>query len=272
LEADLIETDIENKNKIMKRKIKSLIGFTIGCTDGEIGKVTELYFDDKTWTIRYLIVETGSWLFGRKILLSTEALLKPDWVNQIFPVNLTMEQIKDSPEIDTDKPVSRQHEMELYNYYPWTNYWGSGLWSGGMESSGLIVAPPLPLQKEVHTSLNPADQEEDKDLHLRSTDTITGYHIKATDGEIGDVEDFIVNDHTWKIDFIEVDTGNWFPGKKVLISPKWINQINWETSSVTVNASVKQVKNSPEYVSSKDLVDSYEANLQNYYGRFLNHN
>lgn len=114
----------------MKRNIKSLIGFTIGATDGEIGKVTEFYFDDETWTIRYLIVETGSWLFGRKVLISPIALLTPDWENKIFPINLTKEQIKNSPDIDTERPVSRQQELDMYAHYPWGTYWGSGFYAG----------------------------------------------------------------------------------------------------------------------------------------------
>ena len=255
----------------MKRNINSLLGYSISAVDGTIGKVKEFYFDDKTWTIRYLIVETGSWLFGRKVLLAPEAFLTPDWEHQLFPVSLTMEQIKSSPDIDTDKPVSRQQELELYNYYPWSGYWGGGLWAGGMGTSGMMAPATLPLEQAIENEESAAGKEMPEDQHLRSTDNVTGYHIKATDGEIGDVEDFIIDDNTWKIDFMEVDTGHWFPGKKVLISPKWIRQINWETSSVIVNATEEEVKNSPEYVPSQKLTDSYEANLQNYYGRFIKH-
>ncbi len=251
----------------MKRNLKSLTGFTIGGIDGEVGKVKEFYFDDETWTIRYLVVETGSWLFGRKILLSPDALLTPDWENQIFPVVLTMEQIKGSPEIDTDKPVSRQHEIELYGYYPWGAYYWRG--GGGLGIAGMGMSYPLAMNHAVKEDDVSVDDKSDDDSHLRSIDTVTGYNIKATDGEIGDVEDFIINTNTWAIDFMEVDTGNWFPGKKVLISPKWIKEINWENSSVIVNASEEQVKNSPEYVPGKELSDSYEAGLVNYYGRFI---
>jgi uncharacterized protein YrrD len=246
----------------MKRKIKSLIGYTIQATDGEIGKVKEFYFDDITWTIRYLIVETGNWLFGKKILLSPQALLTPDWEKHTFAVNLTMAKIKDSPEIDTDKPISRQREIDLYGYYPWGNYyWGNGIGIGSMGMSHASIDQAA--RKEADKSV--ADKS-DKDTHLRSTDEVIGYNIKATDGEIGDVEDFITNDKTWAIDFMEVDIGNWFPGKKVLVSPKWIKEINWETSLVIVNTSEDQVKNSPEYVPSHALSDSYEADLHKYYG------
>ncbi len=204
----------------MKHRLDSLIGFTIGGTDGEIGKVKEIYFDDKSWIIRYIIIETGSWLSGRKVLLSPKAVVSTEWNQELFKVNLTMEQIKNSPNIDIDKPVSRQHERDLYAYYPWGGYY----WGGGM---GLGLSYPIGMnlatQNENEVSV---EETSDDDPHLRSTDKVTGYKIKATDGEIGDVEDFIINEGNWNIDFMVVDTGNWFPGKKVLIAPKMIKEIN----------------------------------------------
>ena len=249
----------------MKRRLESLNGFTIGGTDGEIGKVKEFYFDDDSWTVRYIIVETGSWLFGRKVLLSPHAVTKTDWEEKVFMVNLTMEQIKNSPNIDTDKPVSRQHERALYGYYPWGGYY----WGGGM-GMGMGMLYPIAMNHPIQNEANGfVDNTSDDDPRLRSTDKVTGYNIKATDGEIGDVEDFIINDSNWRIDFLLVDTGNWFPDKKVLIAPKMIKEINWETSTVIVNATEDKVKNSPEYQPSEELSESYEANLQNYYGRFI---
>ncbi|TDE18100.1 PRC-barrel domain containing protein [Dyadobacter psychrotolerans] len=250
----------------MKRSIKSLVGFTMGAIDGEIGKVKEFYFDDNAWTIRYLIIETGSWLFGRKVLISPQAVLTSDWENKVFLVNLTKEQIKNSPEIDTEKPVSRQQEIELYAHYPWTGYWGGGIWAGGMGTSGMMMSPSLPLETAVHEKLH---SEEAINPHLRSTDHVTGYNIKAIDGEVGDVEDFVIDEGTWKLAFMVVDTGNWFPGKKVLISPNWIKDIQWDTSDVMVNASVKQIKDSPEYDANTYLSDGYETNLHTYYGGFI---
>ncbi len=253
----------------MKRRIGNLNGFTIGGTDGEIGQVKEFYFDDETWIIRYLIVETGSWLFSRKVLLSPQVVIKTDWEQKLFSVNFTMDQIKNSPLIDTDKPISRQHEKDLYAYYPWGGYyWGSI----GLSGMGMGMSYPLAMNHAAQKKEDIAvEDKSDEHYHLRSTEKVTGYNIKATDGEIGDLEDFIINDNTWAIDFIEIDTGNWFPGKKVLLSPKLITEISWENSTVVVNASEDQVKNSPEYVPSQEVSDSYEANLQNYYGRFITH-
>lgn len=246
----------------MKHRIDRLIGFAIGGTDGEIGKVKEFYFDDESWTIRYIIVETGSWLSGRKVLLSPHSVTKTNWEEKVLHVNLTTEQVKNSPDIDTDKPVSRQHEMDLYGYYPWGGYY----WGGDMGMGMQPVAMPPTVQKEHNP---PSDHTSNDDPHLRSTKHVTGYQIKATDGEIGEVEDFIFNESNWKIELILVDTGNWFPGKKVLISPRMIKEINWENASLTINAPEAWVKNSPEYHPNEELSESYEANLQNYYGQFI---
>lgn len=255
----------------MRHNIKSITGFTISASDGELGKVKDFYFDDQSLTIRYLIVETGSWLVGRKVLISPRAVIKLDWEGSTFVSNLTMEQVKSSPDIDTDKPVSRQHEMELYKHYPWGDYYGGVLWGGSMGVTGMML-PSHPgfeggEQKEPGTPENAPNA----DPHLRSTDEVTGYSIKSSDGKIGDLQDFILDDSTWKIDFLVVDTGNWLPGRKVVISPKWIKEIRWETSEIIVNATTEQVKNSPEYEAGKHIDDEYEANLTNYYGRFITH-
>ncbi len=245
----------------MKRSVKSLVGYSIGASNGELGKVKEFFFDDKTWTIRYLIVETGTWLNGRKVLISPEAVLMPDWENEIFPVNLTEEQVKNSPEIDTEKPVSRQQELELYEYYPWTNYWGD-------VSTG--IGMPAPMYPIMHSGEDIRDDKKSEgDPHLRSTKNVTGYSVNATDGDIGNVEDFLIDDINWKLDFVIIDTGKWLPGKKVLISPKWIKEIKWDTSTVIVNASVENVKNSPEYDPKNPLSEDYESELNNYYGGII---
>ncbi|MEO6869201.1 MAG: PRC-barrel domain-containing protein [Ginsengibacter sp.] len=254
----------------MKRSINSLIGYSIGATDGEIGKVKEFYFDDLTWTVRYLVVETGNWFNERKVLLSPQALLTPDWENKVIPINLTKEKIKNSPDIDTEKPVSRQQEIEMYEYYPWASYWRGGMWGSGMGLSEMVTETPLPPTGEELREKIADNKEADGDSHLRSTFIVSGYKILASDGKIGDVEDFIVDDTSWKIDYLVVDTGHWFPGKKVLILPKLVRNIEWNNSEVLLNLSERDVKNSPEYKPDEAISESYRANLQNYYGKFVN--
>jgi hypothetical protein len=212
--------------------------------------------------VRYLIVDTGNWLSGRVVLISTEAIVNADWENKTFSVNLTKEQIKNSPDINTDLPVSRQQEIQLLKYYPWVQYWGGGD-SGEMAVSPGPLAMGLP---RTNFSEEKTKQEQNDDKHLRSTDNVTDYNIKATDGAIGDVEDFILDDTKWKIDFLIVDTGNWLPGKKVLISPKLINEIDWEYSNVSVETSVVFIKSSPEYDPTQLINVIDHDNLHQHYG------
>lgn len=250
----------------MKRSIKSLIGYTMKETDGEIGKVDEFYFDDQSWTIRYLIVKTGNWLSDRKVLISPNALLQPDWEHEEFPVNLTRSQIENSPDIDTDKPVSRQQEEQLSNYYPWGGYWGNA-----PDEHGAGIFGMMPSELYESESVQPKNKEyaanENNDQHLRSTRQVTGYSIQSTDGKIGEVVDYIVDDANWKIKFLVVDTGSWLNSNKVLLSTQWIREVNWENSEVVVDVSAEAVKNSPEFDASQPVNEVYEHKLYNYYGR-----
>ncbi|MEO7313289.1 MAG: PRC-barrel domain-containing protein [Chitinophagaceae bacterium] len=226
----------------MQCNIKSLIGYVLGAKDGEIGKVTEFYFDDNDGTVRYLIVKTGSWLFGRNVLVSPQAVQSIDYEKKEFIVNLTKEQVKDSPDIDTDKPVSRQQEIDLYGHYAWQRYGGNGFYAGSVWS-----VLPAEIELNTATTINEdgTEKEMDYDLHLRSTSTLHGYHIEAIDGEFGYISDFVVDCETWKILYLVVDTHHLFGGKKVMITVDHIKEINWEHSKVVLNIPIDIVKRSP---------------------------
>jgi uncharacterized protein YrrD len=212
-------TGSDAEGSTMKRRVNRLVSYAVHAKDGNIGKVREFYFDDHRWTIRYMVVDTGRWLHGRQVLIPTAALEKPDCKSRMFPVKLTRQQVKDSPDIDTDKPISHQHEAELRDYYESVFYWALGLES--------YAAPEKPT-----------------DPHLRSTRQVTGYHILATDGEIGHVEDFIIEDDTWDIRCIVVNARHWLRGKEMLINPEWIKQVSWEKSTVFVDLSQESVRSS----------------------------
>jgi len=248
----------------MQRNVKSLIGFTMGATDGEIGKVVEFYFDDETWTIRYLIVKTGSWLTGRKVLISPTALKEPDWNNRTFPVNLTTDQVKHSPDIDTEMPVSRQHELALYEHYSWpySARIGTGFY-GAMGMLGMVESR-IPFEESI-AARNFGDGKGDP--HLRSTSELKGSELHTVDGEIGEVEDLIIDDTDWSIHFLIVDTGKWFPGKKVLIAPKWIKEAKWDTYKLLTDIPTEAIKESPEYDLSVPLPLNFESDLYRYYGK-----
>ncbi len=242
----------------MLRNINSLIGHKIHATDGELGKVDEFYFGDKTWNIRYMVVETGSWLFGRKVLISPAVMKAPDWKLKVFPVALTREQVRTSPDIDTQKTVSRQHEIELQKHYDW----GGSYYAGGM--SGGFMFPPHLLEEEKPEPADPAQPKED--THLRGTHAVTGYKIHATDGTIGHVEDYMVDDVKWDIRYLIVDAAPWLSGRKVLISPRWIKSVNWETSEVFVDLTQAAVRNSPAYDPLLPISENYESVLHHHYG------
>lgn len=247
----------------MKQSIKSLLGYTIKGADGEIGKVADFYFDDRTSTVRYMVVKTGGWFFEKKVLISSEAFEKSESESKTFSVNLTQEKIKNSPNIDTDKPVSRQQEGLMREYYSWPGYYGNGIQGyPGFGIWGYLAAEENSVEKEIRQTK--ATPHENDNPHLRSTQEVTGYNIHATDGDMGDVEDFIVEDTTWKIDALVVETADWFLGKRVLISPQWIKNVKWQEQKVTLNHSKDEVKNSPEYDSSQPINDFYEHSFTDY--------
>jgi hypothetical protein len=237
------------------RSVVSLRGFSLGAKDGEIGKVHSFLFEDRSWAIRYLVVDTGGWLRGRRVLIAATALERPDWHTHIFPVELTKQQVRNAPDIDTNKPISRQHEAELHSYYNWAPYWGTGY--------GAAVFTGAPLREE-------QDQPEEaakENPSLRSTREVIGYRIHATDGQIGHVEDFIISDEDWIIRYLVADTRNWLPGRSVLVSPEWVTDISWQGREVWMDVSTQAIEDSPPFDPSAPVNREYEVQMYDYYGR-----
>lgn len=239
-------------------------GYTVAASDGDIGTVSDLLFDDESWHIRWLVVDTSTWFTERKVLLPTSTLGHVDPQTEKFSVKLTRQQVKDSPDIDTERPVSRQSESDLYGYYGWTPYWG-GLYVGGY-GSGMAapVVAPMPDAQRIEREAIEAQHRRD-DPHLRSINTVEGYYIRATDGDIGHVEDMLVEESDWTIHYLVIDTKNWWPGKKVLISPHSARDINWAEKTVALNVDRQRVKNSPTYDASTIVDRAYEDRFGAYY-------
>ncbi len=243
-----------------------LKGYTIEANDGPIGTVSDFLFDDKSWTTRWLVVHTGSWLFGRKVLLPLSALGKPDRALRQFPVKLTKQQVEDSPDIDMDLPVSRVIEAQVYNHYDWLPYWRSG-----MSPMGNAVGTPVFMPRP-EFDVEPRHQKDtdagpgDGDQNLRSVTVLIGYHIEATDGPIGHAEDFLVDDSGWRIGYIVIDTKNWFPGQRVVISPLSIREIDWITRTIYLDADIKKVKASPPYDPGITEEGSFNDRFRKYLG------
>ncbi|HUX25995.1 MAG TPA: PRC-barrel domain-containing protein [Burkholderiales bacterium] len=240
----------------MLRSTKDLEDYAIRATDGIVGHVKDFYFDDKAWVIRYLVVDTGAWLSHRKVLISPIAIGHPDWPEKVLPVSITKEQVKNSPDIDTDKPVSRQQEMHYLGYYGYPFYWfGPGPWGDEAFPSMLIAGYADPeatrraVQAEAEDAYARAEAEphQDGDPHLRSCNAVRGYHIEANDGDIGHVQGLLVDEQTWAIRHIIVNTGSWWSGHQVLIAPQSIAAVSWSHAAVSVDLTRQAVKDAPPY-------------------------
>lgn len=248
----------------MLRKAGSLFGYQLFTRDDqEMGKVHDFYFDRQDWVVRYLVADIGSWLFGRRVLIATSALGIPDWEARILPVNLSKDEVKASPNIDLDAPVTRQHEADLIGYYGWPNYWASPMTAVGVGLAPAVIAPPTvePMPAEVTTALQNAEES-----HLHSMRDTEGYTVEATDGGIGRVSDFFVDEQGWAIRYLLIDTGNWLPGKKVLLAPQWVSSVDWREGRLTLNHTKTEVEKSPEYDPNSPLERTYEGELHRHYG------
>jgi hypothetical protein len=247
----------------MLRNTSQLKGLVIRATDGELGAVDQFYFDDDTWAIRYLTVDTGGWLGGRQVLISPVSVVNTNWETRRVDVSLTKDQVENSPDIDTQMPVSRLHEAAYLQYYGYPYYWGGPyLWGPTFYPSSLA----MPIAASMQALPDSLDGEW-TDSHLRSSEGVTGYHIEAVDGEIGHVDGFVVDDEAWAIRYIEVATRNWWPGKKVLVSPAWIERVSWADYKVYAGLSREAIKSGPEYTESMAVTREYEDQLHLHYGR-----
>ena len=236
--------------------------YVVKATNDEIGKVEDLYFEDTTWGIHYLVADTGNWLAENLVLLTPTKISEINEKERQVLFELSKKKIEDSPPVYQDKPVYRQKELEILDYYKdWPHYWAA-----------FSQAPPptmpviLARRKNKDSQKSSQDYEDQNNAHLRSCQEVTNYNLHATDGKFGHVEDFLVNDQNWKIEFFVVDTKNWLPfSKKVLISPKWINKIIWASEEVKVNLAQDLIKNSPEYDHTKPILQEYIDVLYEYY-------
>jgi len=240
----------------MLYKAKTLMGYKLKCLDGEFGNVKDFYFDDRHWVVRYLVAGTGDWLISRQVLISPYALAGVRKDEQQIVIDLTKKQIEDSPSLDTDEPVSRQFEADYYMYYGWPIYWGgSDVWG----SYPFMWGSTPDALRDTERGRGSTQEDKQWNPHMRSAQEVIGYHIHATDGEIGHIEDFIIDDKAWAIRYLIVDTRNWWPGKRVLISPRLIERVSWEEAQAFVNLRRETIEASPEYTEETLLTQDYET-------------
>ena len=242
----------------MLRSLKELLGYELMAKDGHIGKVDDFFFNDEDWTVRYLVVDTGPWIFGRKVLITPQALLQPVWASETFPVDLTREEVKTSPDIDVAKPVSREYEEKLFEHYSWPGYWSMSPSASGRP----MYFPP--------NLINHGDAVKKDEIksHLRSATEIFNYSVDAVEGEVGSVKDFIIDDETWQVHYMNVDLSKWLDSdKQILVALEWIGRIEVSANKVYINLPQDAVKYSPDFDANLPVNRQYEEVLYDYYGR-----
>lgn len=254
----------------MLHAVNDLKGLNLDAKDGYVGTVEDLYFDDQDWTIRYLVDSTGSWLSGRRVLISPHSLGKPDKVKKIIPVSLSRGQVQSAPSPETDKPVSRQFERMHYGYYGYPYYWsGPYVWGGSVlpyyQFAVGIPGPAPVLQDQARKTKRDPDNDESGDPHLRSASEVRGYYVEAVDGEVGHIEDFLIDEEDWTIRYLIIDTRNWLPGKHVAVPVDWAKDVRWEDRKVSFGHLKDEIRNAPEYSGTGYLTPEYSRALDSYY-------
>lgn len=267
----------------MLHSLNALRKFHVHAADGDIGEVTDGYFDDERWVIRYLVVSTGSWLNGREVLISPYSVARVDEAGSAIVTQLTRRQVEGSPSIDTAKPISRQQEESYLSYFGYPVYWPyTTLWAWGATP---VVMPPGPVGEPVARPAGPPAVAPPASVggppagnaatpagssaatHLRSAREVTGYHIQGSDDAVGHVEDFLFEDDSWAIRYLAADTRNWLPGKHVLISPQWIREVSWPERLVVVQLTREEIEGSPQYDPKHLPSRGQEADLYRHYRR-----
>jgi hypothetical protein len=245
----------------MLRSLKDLERYKVSATDGDIGCVENFLLDDERWVVRYLIVETGVFLDGKRVLISPISFREAEWSTRQFHLALTIDKVKNSPNVDVNKSITREQERNYHNYYRYHHYWGSlGVW--GMFDYPSVLAAVRQDQTPDENSPEASD-----DVHLRSANEVRGYQIQGSDDAIGHVEDFIVDDKTWEVRYLVINTSVWWFGKKVLVAPQWASRISWEERNVYLDLSRKAIKNSPKWNATMPINRELEEHLYDYYGR-----
>jgi hypothetical protein len=244
----------------MLRSLKNLESYKIHAKDGDIGSVHSFLFNDQTWVVRYLVVDTGRWLPGRKVLISPFDIQDSVWKDKIMHLKLCMEDIENSPGIKENKPVYLIKQEEKSKEYP-------------QDKIIPAIGTPVPTyvavnEKNQINEIKEHIKKQRETTHLRSSLEVINYSIKAIDGEIGHLDDIIVDDHiTWKIHYLVVYIGNWLKGKRVLMSPRWITAFSWDGKEVKIDLLKEKVEESPLFDPSEPVNREYESVLYDYYGK-----
>jgi hypothetical protein len=253
--SEIVESELA-----MLRSLESIERYRVTATDGDIGSVVDFLLDDDLWTVRYLVVDTGAFVGGKRVLISPISFREVDWPSRRVHLALTRDKVLASPSVDLDQPVSRQHELDYCGYYGYGLYWAyPGIWGAGGTPGTLATSTS-------HAVRTPHDERARADVHLRSINEVDGYHVEGTNGSAGHVAGFIVDDATWEVRYLVIDTRTWWFGKKVLVPPKSAVRVTWATRTFELKMSREEIMNSPAWDERGAILPSFEQRLDRHYG------
>jgi len=233
----------------MLARARELHGWVIGNQDGDIGHVADVYLDDHRWVVRYLVVDTGQWLSGRRVLVVPGSVSGVDPVGRKLQTGLTRDEVALGLDPDLARPVSRQHEMDLRHYYGFPSY-------AVTVGVSVALAGPTPGER-LRIGIDP---------HLRSVRAITGYYVHAQDGDVGHVEDILIENGPWTVRHLLVSVGNWWPNRRVLVPVGWVARVSWDAGAVDVSLPAEAIRLAPEYDRTSGVSPTQEARVTRYYG------
>ncbi|MHB1215954.1 MAG: PRC-barrel domain-containing protein [Thiobacillus sp.] len=242
------------------RRLDDLRGYALFARDGEIGRIDRVYFDDRQWAVRYFVVHTGGWLFGRDVLIAPRSVVAVDEDSKRIELDLSREQVEKAPPIGRERPVSQHYEDEYHRHFGWQPYWENSAFGMPIPPIAPPVEPPMPSPERIQTPENP---------HLRDSGEVAGYRLEACDGELGHVHDLVLDDQDWTVRYVVVDTRTWWPGKKVLISPAWISQVNWADRAIVVDLARDRIRTAPAYDPDRIIGQDDEVRLYAHYGKSM---
>ena len=238
-------------------------GYCLRAIDKDLGSVEDFYFDDRTWTVRYLVADTGNWLPGRKVLIGPETVQSISPEDEAISVNLTSRAVEDSPGIETNLPFSLQKERELRLFFEWREYWNDEVFIQPAAAGGMIPEPKADARPS--TAVMDPQVGSQTNPYLRSANEVEGYTMRASDEDLGEVSGFIVQNETWRIRYLILETGNWLIGKKFLFSPRWVSGIDWSHRIVNLEITRKIFEGAPVYTPGEPIAVEDEQRLYDYY-------
>lgn len=238
----------------MTTSLETLRGYHLKATDGVFGRIRDILFEEGPWTGRWIVADTGDWLFGRKVLLSPVSFFTPVEDEKTVPLRLSRKEIEAAPSLDEDAPISRTYEKTFYDHYMWPYYWmGEGMWGNVTHPAYLF-----PTKNQVSEKLDTRTPEEKQDPPLRSGHELTKYRLMSGEDVLGYVEDVLLDPETWEVKYFQCDTRKWFHGKTLHVSPEKVTDVDWHHHRLSVDFTQEELLKASENEDKADEESTFK--------------